>query len=131
MSHTETVIAAAYAAFNRRDVDGIFALMNDHVHWPKASEGGSVVGKDEIRAYWTRQWSQFDPHVEPVEIIKSAEGKADVRVRQVVKSLDGDVLSDTEVWHIYTLSNGRIDGMVLGQAGSESDTSPSEAFHSR
>ncbi len=131
MSHTETVIAAAYAAFNRRDVDGIFALMNDQVHWPKASEGGSVVGKDEIRAYWTRQWSQLDPHVDPIEVPEPTPDKADVRVHQVVKSLEGDILSETEVRHIYTLSNGLIDRMDLGQSDDVPGSSPAAAFHSR
>ena len=131
MSHTQTVIAAVYAAFNRRDIDGVFASMTDDVHWPKASEGGSVVGKEEIRAYWTRQWSQFDPHVEPIEITETAEDKADVRVHQVVKSLQGDILSDTEVRHMYTFSNGLIDRMDLGQTGTVSGSSPSAAFHPR
>jgi hypothetical protein len=31
------------------------ALMSENVSWPKASEGGRVVGKEEIRSYWTRQ----------------------------------------------------------------------------
>ncbi|HKF01786.1 MAG TPA: hypothetical protein VKB49_05710 [Candidatus Sulfotelmatobacter sp.] len=40
--------------------------------WPKASEGGKVVGKAEVRAYWTRQWAAFDPHVEPLETKNSS-----------------------------------------------------------
>jgi hypothetical protein len=86
------------------------------VSWPKASEGGRVVGKEEIRAYWTRQWKEFDPHVEPVEIIDRDGGKTDVKVHQLVKSLAGEVLSDTQVWHIYTIANGRIDRMDLGES---------------
>ena len=66
MADTNTLITKAYAAFNKRDIDAALALMSEHVSWPKASEGGWVVGKDEIRAYWTRQWNQFDPHVEPI-----------------------------------------------------------------
>lgn len=128
MGNTQALIARAYAAFNRRDIDGVFALMSENVSWPKASEGGQVVGKDEIRAYWTRQWNQFDPHVEPIEVIDRGDGKTDVRVHQLVKSLDGDVLSESEVWHTYTISNGLIDRMDLqdGDAGSES--TPSAAF---
>ena len=75
--------------------------MSENVSWPKASEGGRVVGKEEIRAYWTRQWKEFDPHVEPVEVIDREGGKTDVRVHQLVKTLGGDVLSDTDVWHVY------------------------------
>jgi hypothetical protein len=128
MPDTQTLIRRAYAAFNKRDIDAALALMSDHVSWPKASEGGRVVGKEEIRAYWTRQWNQFDPHVEPIEVIDRSDDRTDVRVHQLVKSLDGDVLSDTEVWHTYTISNGLIDRMDLKESGSTSESTPTAAF---
>lgn len=128
MAGTQTLIATAYAAFNRRDIDAVFALMSENVSWPKASEGGQVVGKDEIRSYWTRQWSQFDPHVEPLEIIDRGDGKTDVRVHQIVKDLQGEVLSDSEVWHTYTISNGLIDRMDLEESDAGSGSTPSAAF---
>ena len=128
MADTQNLIRKAYAAFNRRDIDAAFALMSDHVRWPKASEGGQAVGKDEIRAYWTRQWNQFDPHVEPIEVIGRNEGKTDVRVHQLVKSLDGDVLSESEVWHTYTISDGLIDRMDLKESDASSGATPSAAF---
>jgi hypothetical protein len=128
MTETQTLIAQAYAAFNARDIDGALALMSDDVSWPKASEGGRVKGKDDIRAYWTRQWAEFDPRVEPVEIIEVANGTADVRVHQLVKSLTGEVLSDSEVWHVYTHSHGLIDRMDLKASGTAVDADPSAAF---
>ena len=69
MANTQTLIAEVYSAFNQRNIDGALALMRESVSWPKASEGGRVVGKEEIRAYWSRQWKEFDPHVEPIEVI--------------------------------------------------------------
>ncbi len=125
MTSTDTLIAQAYAAFNRRDIDAALQLMNDTVSWPKASEGGRAVGPAEIRAYWTRQWQEFDPHVDPIEIIADSTGVVRVRVHQVVKSLAGDLLSDSEVWHVYTLAGGRIERMDL--AGSDS-AAPQAAF---
>ncbi len=113
MMKTKALIENAYAAFNRRDIDGVFASMSEDVSWPRASEGGQVVGKDEIRAYWLRQWSQFDPHVEPLELIERSDGKTDVRVQQLVKSLAGEVLSDSEVWHRFTVADGLIVRMDL------------------
>ena len=126
MANVQTLIAKAYSAFNRRDIDGALALMSEDVSWPKASEGGRVVGKEEIRAYWTRQWAEFDPHVEPIEMIDRGGGKTDVKVHQLVKSLGGDVLSDSEVWHVYTIANGLIERMDLKE--SEASSNPSAAF---
>src|ERR1700685_4253770 len=89
-ANTQTLIAEVYSAFNQRDIDSALALMSESVSWPKASEGGRAVGKEEIRAYWTRQWDEFDPHVEPIEVIDHEGRKAEVKVHQLVKNLNGD-----------------------------------------
>jgi hypothetical protein len=129
MADTRAIIEQAYSAFNRRDIDGALALMTQEVSWPKASEGGKVVGKEEIRAYWTRQWGEFDPHVEPLSITEEDGSRIRVRVHQLVKRLAGDVLSDSEVLHIFTVKNGLISAMDLGD---EADiTGPSTAFAHR
>jgi len=128
MANTQTLLAQAYSAFNQRNVDAALALMTENVSWPKASEGGRVVGKEEIRSYWTRQWQEFDPHVEPIEVIDREKGKTDVRVHQLVKSLGGNVLSDSEVWHVYTIANGLIERMDLKESEGSSDSTPSAAF---
>jgi hypothetical protein len=128
MANKQTLIAQAYSAFNHRDIDGALALMSENVSWPKASEGGRVVGKEEIRAYWTRQWQQFDPHVEPLDVIDLEGGTTGVKVHQLVKSLGGEVLSDSEVWHIYTIANSLIERMDLKETESSSNATPSAAF---
>ena len=43
--NTESFIAQVYSAFNHRNIDGALAFMSESVSWPKASEGGRVVGK--------------------------------------------------------------------------------------
>jgi hypothetical protein len=63
--------------------------MTQDVSWPRASEGGRVIGKQEIRAYWTRQWTEFDPRVQPLAITKEDGGKVRVRVHQLVRNLQG------------------------------------------
>ena len=128
MANIQMLIAQIYSAFNQRDIDGALAHMSESVSWPKASEGGRVIGKEAIRAYWTRQWKDFDPHVEPIEVTEGEAGQANVRVHQLVKSLAGDVLSDSEVWHAYTIVNGLIGRMDLKESGASSEQNPSLAF---
>ena len=113
-AETKIVIEKAYSAFNERDIDAALALMTQDVSWPKASEGGTVIGKEEIRAYWTRQWAEFDPHVEPLALTDEDGGKIRVRVHQLVKNLEGNVLSDSQVLHVFTMSGDLIAGMELG-----------------
>jgi hypothetical protein len=130
MADTTTIIEQAYSAFNKRNIDAALALMTEDVTWPKASEGGNVIGKGEIRAYWTRQWAEFDPHVEPIAITDEADGKTHVRVHQLVKSLQGDTLADSEVLHVFTLTNGLIAAMSLGDEANAAGA-PSAAFAHR
>ena len=126
MEDSKATIEQAYSAFNRRDIDGALALMTEGVSWPKASEGGRAHGKEEIRAYWTRQWGEFDGHVEPLEITEEDVGRFRVRVHQIIKNLVGRVLSDSEVLHLFTLNEGLIAAMDLGDQADISG--PSAAF---
>jgi hypothetical protein len=128
VANIQTLIAEVYAAFNQRNIDSALAMMSESVSWPKASEGGRAIGKEEIRAYWSRQWEEFDPHVEPIEVIDRGAGKIDVRVHQLVKSLGGDVLSDSEVWHFYVTADGRIERMDIEGTGADSEQGPTSAF---
>jgi hypothetical protein len=51
-----------------------------------------------------------------MEVIDRDGGKTDVKVHQLVKSLSGEVLSDSEVWHLYTVANGLIERMDLEES---------------
>ena len=108
------LLRAAYAAFNKRDVDAALALMTSDVTWPKAFKGGFVKGPDEIRAYWTEQWSEINPHVEPVAFYPEEVGRILVDVHQVVRDLAGTVLGNEHVGHRFTLRQGLIQAMEVG-----------------
>ena len=130
MAKVADILRQAYSAYNKRDIDDALALMTQDVRWTKASEGGTVVGKQEIRAYWTRQWNEFDPHVEPLAITAEDTGRLRVRVHQLVRTLDGKLVSDTEVCHIFTMNEGLIAAMELGDEAVLT-TGPSAAFAHR
>ena len=112
------LLRAAYAAFNARDIDTALALMTPDVAWPKAFKGGFVRGPEEVRAYWTEQWSEMDPHVEPVAFYPEEAGHILVDVHQVVRDLTGAVLADEHVGHRFVLENGLIQGMQVGSVPS-------------
>lgn len=108
------LLRAAYSAFNARDIDAALALMTPDVSWPRAFKGGFVRGPEEVRAYWTEQWSEIDPHVEPVSFHQEDAGRILVEVHQVVRSLAGAVLADEHVGHRFTLAQGLIQAMEVG-----------------
>jgi SAM-dependent methyltransferase len=102
---------ALYEAFNHRDSDRVLAMMSDEVDWPNAWKGGRLVGREAVRDYWTAQWAEIDPHVEPLSVTERADGALAVTVRQVVRTPDGELLGDGEVVHVYRLGDGLIRRM--------------------
>jgi hypothetical protein len=107
------LLRAAYAAFNARDIDAALALMTPDVVWPRAFKGGFVRGPEEVRAYWTEQWSEINGHVEPVSFYSEEIGRILVDVHQVVRDLAGAVLVDEHVGHRFTLEHGLIQAMEV------------------
>ncbi|HEY9128182.1 MAG TPA: nuclear transport factor 2 family protein [Acidobacteriaceae bacterium] len=109
------LLETVYSRFNARDIDGVFAHMHADVDWPNGMEGGRVHGLDEVRAYWTRQWSFVNPIVEPTAFRRADDGRILIDVHQVVKDLAGYELINQRIEHLYTLEGGRIRRMDLGR----------------
>jgi hypothetical protein len=107
------LLRAAYGAFNSRDIDAALALMTPDVEWPRAFKGGFVRGPQEIRQYWTEQWGEIDPRVEPTAFHPVDASNIDVVVHQVVRSLGGDILGEEDVGHRFTIHDGLIQRMDI------------------
>jgi hypothetical protein len=110
------LIRGSYAAFNARDLDTALASLDPDVDWPNAIDGGRVRGHRQVRAYWTRQFETIDPHVEPQEFSEDDQGRIVVDVHQVVRALDGAVIAEERVQHVYTIRAGLIARMDIRQA---------------
>jgi hypothetical protein len=105
------LIKRLYSAFNDRDIDVLVAQMTEDVDWPNAWEGGRVHGHDGVRDYWTRQWAAIDPTVEPRAVTTRPDGKVAVDVRQLARSLDGTLLGEGDVVHVYSFRGALIARM--------------------
>ncbi|MBO9658589.1 MAG: nuclear transport factor 2 family protein [Chitinophagaceae bacterium] len=113
MTNIKDTISKAYASFNKRDIDTALSAMHPAVQWPKAFEGGYVSGHDAIREYWTRQWSEIDPVVEPTAINERTDGSVEVVVHQKVKDLQGNILFDGIVKHVYVTEDDLLRRMDI------------------
>jgi len=109
----QDLIKKAYVAFNERDIDTALATMHPAIEWPKAFEGGYVKGHSEIRAYWTKQWTEINPHVNPITVKYRANETIEILVHQVVKDLNGELLFDGNVKHIYTINDNLLRKMDI------------------
>lgn len=112
-SQYEELIRKAYIAFNARDIDTALSTMHEDVEWPKAFEGGYATGKDAIREYWTRQWKEINPVVQPVGFNERQDGTLEITVHQTVKDLADNLVFDGTVKHIYALQGGLLRRMDI------------------
>ena len=113
MLENQELIKFAYAAFNARDIDAIIEVMHPEVKWSRAWEGDYASGHDEVIAYWTRQWKEISPNVTPVGFHERENGTLEVNVYQLVKDLEGAILFDGKVKHVYIINDGLLQQMDI------------------
>jgi SnoaL-like protein len=109
-----------YNAFNRRDIEAVLSALHPEVDWPNGMEGGRVYGREAVRQYWLRQWSQINPTVEPRSFRTDPTGATVVEVHQVVRDLSGTLLSERIVQHVYRIENGLIRSMEIKETATAS-----------
>ena len=113
MKPVHKLLSDLYSAFNARDIDRCLAGMQAGVTWANGMDGGYVHGHQGVRDYWTRQWKLVSPKVEPTGF--HTEGnRVTVDVHQVVYAMDGSLLLDRMVKHIFTLRDGLVERFDIG-----------------
>ncbi|MEW6270885.1 MAG: nuclear transport factor 2 family protein [Thermodesulfobacteriota bacterium] len=105
-------LRAAYEAFNRRDVDGVLALLASDVRWPDILQGRTLTGVDAVRAYWTRQFASLESRVEPERFVPDGD-RVLVVVRQRVRRIGDGTTDERTVGHLYTFRAARIAAMEV------------------
>ena len=109
----EDLFRKTYAAFNSRDIDTVLSVLHPDVDWENGMEGGRIHGHSAVRAYWERQFTLIDGHVDPEALEELPDGRVSVTVHQRVHDLEGNLLSDGQVRHIYELREGLITRMDI------------------
>lgn len=115
MSTHHDLIRKIYAAFNARDIATILTTFDPQVRWSRAWEGDYATGHEQVRAYWLRQWQELSPHVEPIGFAQRPGNQVEVKVHQLVKDMQGAVIFDGLVKHLYTIQDGLIKQMDIEQ----------------
>jgi hypothetical protein len=106
----ERLLRQAYESFNAKDVEALLAVMTDDVDWPNMLEGSRLVGHDAVREYWRGQFRTTDPRLEITGV--DEEGDATVlSVHQSICDLEGTVLREADVEHVYRFREGKVARM--------------------
>lgn len=111
VSDHEQLLRRAYAAFNARDLDAVLVLLHPEVDWSNAWEGGRVHGRHGVRDYWTRQWAELDPRVEPEAFEADGEELVAVVAQHVRDAASGELVRAGTVRHRYAFRDGLVARM--------------------
>lgn len=107
------LLRRSYEAFNARDIEAALVCMDPDVDWPNGIEGGYLYGHKAVHDYWVRQWHMIDPHIEPVGFRNDEDGNIEVQVHLTVRDLEGNLLQDETVYHVYLILQGLIKRMEI------------------
>lgn len=108
MADKVELLKRIYERFNARAIEAVLAALHEDVVWANGMEGGHVYGRDAVRSYWTRQWKTIDPHVYPVSFAAGPEGEITVEVRQEVRDLNGNLLANRMVGHVFRIEDNTV-----------------------
>jgi len=103
-----------YKNFNDRKIDLVISKMTSDVKWANGMDGGYVHGHDAVRDYWTRQFTMVNSNVTPLEI-EPGNDIVKIKVRQVVHDLNGNLLADELVYHLFHLRENKIAVFEIGE----------------
>ena len=117
MVENNELLQRIYEGFNRRDIPAVLAHLAEDVDWANGMDGGHVHGREAIRDYWTKQWAAIQPQVHPLQITERGDGSAAVEVHQVVRDLEGKLLLDETVRHVFRIEAGLVTRFDIENAG--------------
>ena len=103
-----------YKNFNDRKIDLVITNMTDNVKWANGMEGGYVYGREAVKNYWTRQFTMVSSKVTPLKIETENES-IKIKVHQVVHDLNGNLLADEFVYHLFHLQGNKIAVFEVGE----------------
>jgi ketosteroid isomerase-like protein len=105
-------VRSAYDAWNRRDLEGALAHLDEQVEWRMSGEivgtAASYHGHEGVRAWWLDFLEPFESvEIEPLELAEPFEDIVLVRVRLRARGRQ-QIEVDMVVSHLYELRKGMI-----------------------
>lgn len=108
MDDAQALLTRFYDIYNRRDFAAFSTFLTPDVDWPDMVEGGRLIGREALGAYWARNDKSITIDIAVVSITALPDGRIAADINQVVRNLAGQVWSDTCERHIFTLRDGLV-----------------------
>lgn len=119
MDDAQALLTRLYDAYNRRDFAAASALLTLDVDWPDQLQGGRIVGREALAAYWTTNDRSIRVDAAPVAFTALPDGRIAVDVNLIVRNPAGRVWSDSRARQVFTLRDGQVARMEEESPGKE------------
>jgi uncharacterized protein len=109
-----TALSAAYAAFNRGDIDAAVAFCDEQIEWSEPAEfpgGGMYHGRNEAKRYLAQSRTAWAEVISEPERFIAAGDRIVVFVHARVRPKNGSDWQEVRLADVYTIRNGRAVAM--------------------
>lgn len=113
MRSERALLAKAYDAFNARDLATLALMFHPEVEWPDIMEGGVVSGREAVLDYFARQLEIMIPDARLISVRSEPPSRLVAEVQYAVRSLTGQLWSDTRAILAYDFRDGLILRLVV------------------
>lgn len=110
------IIIRLHEALDRRDLDAVTALMHPDARFRDYLDEGELVGRAAVRAFYQRLFETLAPNIDILMITEMPDGRLRAELQVSVHDRSGRLWSDSQVTVTYTIRDGLIQSVELGDA---------------
>ena len=103
-------LRAAYAAFNRGNIEAAVEPLDPQIEWSEPAEfpgGGTYRGRDAVKGYLAQSRAAWADAISEPERFITFGNRVVVFVHAWVRPKDGNKWRDTRLADVYTIQNGK------------------------
>ncbi len=107
---TITDLRAAYAAFNRGNIEAAVESFDPQIEWAEPAEfpgGGTYHGREAVKGYLARSRAAWADAISEPERFVTSGNRVVVFVHAWVRPKDGTKWRDIRLADVYTIQNGK------------------------
>ena len=112
----EALLSGLFDAIDRQDIDAVLAHFGSEARIPDSLENATVVGRDQIRAYYLRQFATIHVSASLLNFRRLPDDRVEVELHVEVRGAEGGSWGESRVKATYRIDDGKISEMVVDEA---------------
>jgi len=109
----ETLLSELYDAINRQDIDAVMALFEPDARIPDSLESDTLVGTEQIRAYYLRQFATIQVNTSLLSTRLMPDDRVAASLLVQLRGSEGGTWGEGRVEATYRIHAGKIREMVV------------------